>query len=575
MFGNAICYHLKVMTVTFNYFENLEKNRFLLKHLQQEYLYLIIEYDAEEPSFFKNPDDCSSLKIEEHILDLKWFKKYESPSETIEKLSAMPWGAYVLTTKRYHHIYHFVYEISDPQGQGKETALLYKAMKDQNPEALLTHRLSLAYQHLFLENIHLGQLFSTSLKSLKLIPSNQVLTPENHILRIPIKLGEKLTFEPLLDFYTYDLFTDHLSIANLSPPSPIQIKLFDTHATPLVTKTNLSLIDFGILQKRSALYLELKNTTDTLLAHYTLLIRTGDPKEKYWDQNISPPFLEIKSLTWEKLPEIIKKNMLTSYNEDLDLFWDDKKPLSFNFYLALILQKLKWEEVSFQNYIQTSFRITDPKYYLYETDPQYSSYFHLYYASKIEKKSLANLLEQRFKELNLKPLELWSSIDAIECLNFCYILEKEKTPSILKLTEAIFNLFQSRLSTNPKATATHLKDSKIHTLSPQGIAVLALIKGGTTLKRSDLIKLAKEQMDFLLEQYPLQKQKFVENAYDNKALVHTAQALQKISTLFPEFNSQWEEAKKKILEQFKNLSPSLSTHLEILDLTTKSFYCYF
>ncbi|MBI2646639.1 MAG: hypothetical protein HYW85_06415 [Deltaproteobacteria bacterium] len=45
------------MPVHFNYIEEAGDKKFIFKHLDQDYLYLLIEYTTQTPSFF-----CPSLK---------------------------------------------------------------------------------------------------------------------------------------------------------------------------------------------------------------------------------------------------------------------------------------------------------------------------------------------------------------------------------------------------------------------------------------------------------------------------------------------------------------------------------
>ncbi|MBI2645445.1 MAG: hypothetical protein HYW85_00145, partial [Deltaproteobacteria bacterium] len=171
--------------------------------------------------------------------------------------------------------------------------------------------------------------------------------------------------------------------------------------------------------------------------------------------------------------------------------------------------------------------------------------------------------------------------DAIECLNFCFVAQKENQEEYTKLSLSLLDLLQKRIKEEPRATAysAHegIQKNPIYTISPQGLAVLAFLSGYQLLKKEEWKQQGLDQLDFLLKTYPLQTQKFSFEKYDSSALTHTTQALKIAAQHFPQFKKDYEKAQMRVLDEFKKESPnvSLATQFEILDIMTPGFYCYF
>ena len=218
-------------------------------------------------------------------------------------------------------------------------------------------------------------------------------------------------------------------------------------------------------------------------------------------------------------------------------------------------------------------------YYFYEEDPKYSEWFHSYYRNELTGENLLLAINQRKEELEIKPLKLWASLDAIECLNFLFVAQKEHQEEYTNLALSLLGLLQKRIKEEPRATAysAHegIQRAPIYTVSPQGLAILAFLSGYNLLKKEDWKKQALDQLHFLLTTSPIETQKFSFEKYDPSALTHTTQALKIVSQHFPQFKKDYEKAQMKVLDEFKKEFHTLSTQFEILDIMTPGFYCYF
>lgn len=564
------------MPVYFNYFEELSENKFLLKHLDQQELYLVIEYNAE-PTFFLSPDRSLSFQghsEESHLFTLKSIKNYTPLSQKIARTNPIPWGAYVLSLSAHHHTYHFVYEILDPQGQALTTAQFEKVFQkshpaqseshpehsEGSPSAFLKTRLYEAYKNASSQKTDFGELQTGALRNIKLLPGGQEIIPSDNCLRFPLKLNDPFKFSATLEVYNVKLFLDHFEKS-------------------LIRSDEDFVFDGGKVTSYLAMELEIAS-----LKTYKILIRNGRPKEKIWDST-PLPFEKLKSLKWEEVPTVVHQNMLQAHCEDDDLFWGITEKASIyslplNFYYALTLQRLPFKEPLFRRYIENSLKTISFGYYLYEKDPRYSEWFHLYFMRQLGSDDLRLKLKDKYDEFSLKPQNLWSSIDALECLNACYVAEHEKRQEISKIALDFSKSFQKRLEAEPYATAYHARlqeKKKVETCSPQGLAVLAMLKGFEFFQEASFKKSAQNQLEFLLKCYPIEEQTFILGEYDTSAPVNTTAALQKATDHFPEYKEARERAKQRILEEWIRQSPflPLSTQLEVAELTMTGFYGYF
>lgn len=590
------------MAVNFNYFEEISENKFLLKHLDQTDLYLVIEYNSQ-PALFLLADRSESFEIQDQTFQLKFIKNYEPLSKTIARMNPMPWAAYILTLERWNHTYHFVYEILDPQGQAlfiSQFETLFKLgneKKSKTPDDFMKTRLYIAYQNVFSHPTSFGELKTGTIKDLKLLPAGTEIIPSNDCFRFPLKMGDTLKFSAKLHIDNIILFLDHF---DRSPELKNNSEFFSVRILDLELKKIQNeepfIFDAGKLTSYLGQELEIFSKTGDILKKYRLLIRNGRPKEKIWDS--SPlPFAKLSSLTWENIPSLVRQNMLEAYHEDYGLFWgltdEPHAPLHYqskkndpliyflplNFYYALTLQRLQWKEPPFQNYIDASLKLISFAYYLYEDDPRYSEWFHQYFKKQLSGADLLLKTSERLDDFSLKPIPLWSSLDAIECLNACYAAEHEKDSKISKIALNFLKLLEKRLNIEPRATAYQARDREkkaVHTCSPHGLAILAMLKGFELFKEESFKDKTKEQLEFLLKTYPIEEQTFVLGRYDTSALVNTTAALQRAVVYFSEYKSALEKARKRIIEEWLKKSPllPLSTQMEVLGLTTGSFYCY-
>jgi hypothetical protein len=229
--------------------------------------------------------------------------------------------------------------------------------------------------------------------------------------------------------------------------------------------------------------------------------------------------------------------------------------------------------------MDASLKLISFGYYLYEDDPRYSEWYHRYFQKQITPADLHVKTRQKFDEFSLKPLSLWSSLDAIECLNACYVVEQEKDSEMSKIALDFLKLLEKRIHTEPRSTAYQARDKDkktFYTCSPHGIAILAMLRGFELFKEESFKDKAKEQLEFLLKNYPIEEQTFVLGRYDYSALASTTAALQRMVQYFPAYKKALEKAKERILEEWVKRSTllPLSTQLEVLELTTPRFYCY-
>lgn len=584
--------HDKIMPVYFNYFEELSENTFFLKHLDQAELYLVIEYDSE-PTFFLASDFIQSFEVSDQLFHLKFIKNYTPLSKKIAEKNPMPWGAYVLTLTHSTHSYSFVYEILDPQGQAffiSQFETLFKPVnekKSQTPDDFMKTRLYLAYQNVFSHPTSFGELKTGAIKDLKLLPAGTEIIPSHNCFRFPLKIGDTLKFSAKLHRDDITLFLDHFD-RSPEPKNPSEIFTIriSNHQLKKIQNEEPFIFDAGKLTSYLSQELEILSKTGDILKKYRLFIRNGREKEKIWDS--SPlPFAKLSSLRRENIPSLVHKNMLESYHEDYGLFWgitdEPHAPLHYqskkddlfiyflplNFYNALTLQRLQWKEPPFQNYIDASLKLISFAYYLYEDDPRYSEWFHQYFNNQMSSAQLILKTREKYDELLLKPLPLWSSLDAMECLNICYVAEREKNKEILKVSNDFLKLLQKRLATEPHATSYHARiGKKEQTCSPHGPAILAMLKGFELFKEESFKEKAREQLEFLLKTYPIEEQTFVLGRYDTSALVNTTAALQRAVIYFSEYKSTLEKARKRIIEEWLKKSPllPLSTQIEVLGL---------
>ncbi len=591
------------MSVHFNYFEELSENKFFLKHLDQTELYLVIEYNSQ-PTLFLSTHSSQSFKIEGQAFQFKFIKNYTPLSKKIAEKNPMPWGAYILTFQKWNHTYHFVYEILDPQGQSffiSQFEKLENEKTSQTPDDFMKTRLYIAYQNVFSHEGSFGELKTAAIKNLKLLPSGKDIALSNACFRFPLALGDPFQFSAELEVHEVNLFLDHFEKSLIPEKNQLTLRYSKTEESDQML-THLKpqqrfLFDAGKLTSYLSQELEILSKTGDIFKKYRLLIRNGREREKIWDSS-PPPFAKLSSLRWENIPSLVHKNMLEAYHEDYGLFWgvtdEPHAPLHYqskkdnlfvyflplNFYYALTLQRLQWKDPPFQNYIDSSLKIASSGYYLYEDDPRYSEWFHKYYVNQMSPNEVMIKLKDKLDEFSLKPISIWSSIDAVLCLNACSIFQKEKNDPFSRLALDFLRHFENRLTTEPKATAYQARDKDkkvVYTCSPHGFAVLAMFKGFELFKEESFKNKAKEQLEFLLKTYPIEEQTFVLGRYDYSALVNTTAALQRATRYFSEYKKILEKAKGRILEEWVKRSPflPLSTQLEVTNLTTTGFYYYF
>ncbi len=566
------------MPVHFNYFEEVGDKKFIFKHLDQPYLYLLIEYSAHTPSFFDPSLKTFSCHWSDKTIDLKFLKPYECPSKTLAQKTPLPWGAYVATTHDHGHIYHFVYEVTDPQGQMLETQKFEILFKNKKEEDFKHCPLFGPIENVFSDSSLFGKVISYTLN----LPSQKISPTQN-----------KLKLSTTLHAHEFHLYKNRCDIlpASLSAGQSFQVRLIQPKAKflkkPRLTQKEIQLdqpftLESEELENTMAQTLQILSMDGIALREYTLWIQESTPK--------LAPLKISNSLDWTYLSEIIKKNILQHYQKDADHFssFPYKKgqasagtALPLNFYFGTTLQKLQWQETPFVNYQEASLAIISQGYYFYEADPKYSEWFHAYYRNELKGEKLLLKMTQKKEELEIKPLSLWASLDAIECLNFCFVTQKENEAAYAKLTLSLVDLLQKRIKEEPRATAYSayegIQKTPIHTVSPQGLAILAFLSGYQLLKKEEWQKQALDQLHFLLTTCPIETQKFVLGPYDPSALSHTTQALKIATHLFPQFKKDYEKAQTKVLEELKKDLPNLGLHtqFEILDITTKGFYCYF
>ena len=572
LFGNLKPLYFKEMPVHFNTFEEVGDKKFIFKHLDQPYLYLLIEYTTSTPAFFNSSLKTFSCSLEEKTIELKFLKPYGCPSPLLAKKTPLPWGAYIATLSNGGHIYHFVYEVTDPQGQMQDTQNFERMFKNKKEEDFKRCSLFGPLQNVFSDPSLFGKtlLYRLDLPSFKITP-----------------IQNKIQLSATLHAIPTHLYRDHCDqMPPLSGPDKFQLRLIQPKAKflkkPKITQTEIQLekpftLESEELENRMAQTLHILSMDGVILREYIVFIQQDQS-----DRIPRHSFEISKSMEWPDLSLIIKKNLLHHYQEDYDHFSSSTgQELPLNFYFGTTLQKLQWPETPFLNYQEASLGVISKGYYFYEPDPLYSELFHTYYQQKLKGEELLLKMTQRKEELEIKPLKLWASLDALECLNFCFIAQKEHEEKYTKLAIALLDLFQKRIKEEPRATAysAHegIQKDPIYTLSPQGLPILSLLSRYLLLKKEEWKKQAFNQLHFLLTTHPIETQKFSLGPYDPSSLTHTTQALKIASQLFPQFKKDYEKAQAKILEEFKKelSNLSLSTHFEILDMTTKGFYCYF
>ena len=559
------------MPVHFNTFEEVGDKKFIFKHLDQPFLYLLIEYQTSTPTFFRHPLKTFSCTLDERTIELKFLKSYECPSKILAQKTPLPWGAYMATLRDVGNIYHFVYEVTDPQGQIPDTHRFESVFKNKQEEDFKKCPLFGPIQNVFSDSNLFGKVISYHLD----LPSKKMISLQNKI-----KLSATLTA------HQYNLYVNRCE--EMPPPlsgmHSFQARLIQPKAKflkkPKIAQIEIQLektftLESEELENTMAQALQILSMDGVILREYAIFIQQDRPQPN--------SFKVPKSIQWQDLSMTIKKNLLQHYQKDYDHFSSPSGPeLPLNFYFGTTLEKLQWKEIPFINYEEACLAVISRGYYFYEEDPKYSEWFHSYYRNELKGEKLLLLMTQRKEELEIKPLKLWSSLDAIECLNFCFVTQKEHEEKYTQLTLSLLDLLQKRIEEEPRATAYSAheiiqKKDPTYTVSPQGLAILAFLSGYQLLKKEDWKKKALDHLHFLLTTYPIETQKFRLSPYDPSALTHTTQALKMASQLFPQFKKDYENAQKKILEEVKKELPALplATHFEILDITTKGFYCYF
>ncbi|MBI3019627.1 MAG: hypothetical protein HYY61_07050 [Deltaproteobacteria bacterium] len=482
------------MSVHFNTFEELGDKKFIFKHLDQPYLYLLIEYTTSAPTFFTHALKTFSCHIEDKTFELKFLKPYECPSKTLAQKTPLPWGAYVATLSDGGHIYHFVYEVTDPQGQMQDTQNFETVFKNKKQEDFKRCPLFSPIENVFSDTNLFGKTLSYRLD----LPSQRIAPLQNKI-----KLSATLTA------HQYDLYVNRCE--EMPPPlsgmQSFQVHLIQPKAKflkkPKLTQKEIQLgkpftLESEELENKMAQTLQVLSMDGIILREYTIWIQQ-DQSDRILGHSFEIP----KFISWHDLSTIIKKNLLQRYQEDYDHFSSStKQELPLNFYFGTTLQKLQWQESPFLNYQEASLSLISKGYYFYEEDPLYSELFHKYYQQKLKEEALLLEMKQRKEELELKPLKLWASLDAIECLNFCFIAQKEHQDEYTKLALSLLDLLQKRIKEEPRATAysAHegIQKDPTYTVSPQGLAILAFLSGYQLLKKEEWKKQALDQLHFLL-----------------------------------------------------------------------------
>ena len=222
------------MPVNFNTFEEVGDQKFIFKHLDQPYLYLIIEYTTQTPSFF-----CPSLKTKtvtcsynDKTIELKFLKSYECPSKILAQKTPLPWGAYVATLNAHGNLYHFVYEITDPQGQMQATQSFEAIFKSKTFEDFKRCPLFSPIENVFSDTNLFGKVISYHLK----LPSQRIAPLQNKI-----KLSATLTA------HQYDLYANRCEEAPppLSGAHSFQARLIQPKAKFLKKPSPAKAASFG------------------------------------------------------------------------------------------------------------------------------------------------------------------------------------------------------------------------------------------------------------------------------------------------------------------------------------------
>ena len=563
------------MSVNFNYIEKLSENTFLFKHLKQPYLYLVIEYKTKSPAFFKEASQTLNIQ---NTVTLKMIRNYANPSSFLENQAAMPWGAYVATLPQQDNIYHFVYEVEDPQTQRIENTLLENLFQHQKIEFFQNSVFTDPIKNVLTTKERLGTYQDYRLKNKD--PKIKVNVQQNE--------GFVLDLTPMCTEYI--LFKDHFECTPLlKERNPIRARFTDPMQAISIRDIHLNQV-FQIRSPVTSLlakHLQIIDAKENVLKTYEILIRNGRSQESNWDQNTPHPFTTQIPIEFKNLSQIIKLNFLTHYHADYDHFWGERKnhtkdELPLNLYWAKTFQKTGWVESCFQSYIYRTHGMISKNYYLYEKDPMYSEWFHLYLTGKLEHPLLLDTIKTQKNLIQAKPKTLWSLEDAALCLNTIYVYEKEKTEPFQKEALECIDFLCERLKASPKATVFYPKHSQfqmepVYGIGPQGLAVLALWKGFKVFGNTSYEIAARKQMEFLLKTYPIEKQVFAPHPHDPHALVYTAQALKILSQHDESFSASFQEAKNRILTCFQTELPhlDLAIQADLLELALNGFYFYF